>query len=302
MPLTALIAEDEPLLAQALRAELLELWPELTVLPIAPNGPAALQSLLAERPTLAFLDIRMPGLTGIEVAEALAEEWPPELAPPLLVFVTAYDQYALQAFEHAAVDYVLKPVRRERLAQTVQRLHDRLQQRKLPEQIEASEQHAPPVGVDVQAEWERLSAQVRQLIGLRTGRVDAGPAAGASAVDPGTGSAPGESREPLRMIRAGVGDTVRLIGLDQIIYFQATDKYVNVVTADGEALIRESLRELLPRLDPRHFVQIHRGTVVAIDRVQAAMRDERGRTVLQLKDRAERLVVSRLHAHLFKAM
>jgi DNA-binding LytR/AlgR family response regulator len=291
MTVTALIAEDEPLLAQALQAELAMLWPELQVVAVAPNGLQAQRELLAQAPDVAFLDVRMPGASGIEVAQTIAEDWPDGSQPPLLVFVTAYEQFAIDAFSQAAVDYVLKPVERRRLHQTVQRLKNRLAER-------ASGQ--AEFGAD--SEIDRLASRLRELL--------AGPALRPSAALPTHPSPRDEggmahergTPEPLRMIKAGVGDTVRMIRLADVLYLQATDKYVNVVTSKSEALIREPLRELLPRLDPQQFVQVHRSTVVNLDCVRAASRDETGKCWLTLEGRDERIAVSRLHAHLFKPM
>jgi len=280
---SALIAEDEPLLAQALQNELAALWPELKVVSIAPNGIQAQRDLLAMVPDIAFLDVRMPGASGIEVAEAIAEDWPEASHPPLLVFVTAYEQFALDAFGHAAVDYVLKPVQTQRLAQTVQRLQQRLAER-------------ASGGAEFTAERnvEELARQLRRLLESPQGGRDRLDAQGRQSGPP--------RHEPLRTLRAGVGDTVRMIRLDTVAYLQATDKYVSVVTGDSELLIREPLRELIPRLDPDRFMQVHRSTVVNIDFVHAASRDEAGRLWLTLRGRKERLGVSRIYAHLFKAM
>ncbi|MGE0797627.1 MAG: LytR/AlgR family response regulator transcription factor [Lautropia sp.] len=281
---TALIAEDEPLLATALAAELAALWPELRIVAVAPNGIVAQRQLLEQAPDVAFLDIRMPGANGIEVAHALAEDWPSDRPPPLLVFVTAFEQFALDAFAHAAVDYVLKPVERERLAQTVQRLRQRLAERHAA---------ADPAPTGLAA----LSEQLRRLLASPAVQPAAIGQASGNRADPGTAAT-----EPLRLIRAGVGDTVRMIRIDDVVYLQATDKYVNVVTAEGEALIRESLRDLLPRLDPVRFAQIHRSTVVNLDRVRSATRDDTGKVWLTLEGRSERLSVSRIYVHLFKPM
>lgn len=274
----ALIAEDEPLLAAALRAELAALWPALQVAEPSPNGTDALARLLAERPDVAFLDIRMPGLNGIEVARALVEDWPAgTTAPPLLVFVTAYDEFAVAAFEHAAVDYVVKPVRRERLARTCERLRERL----------------ATSALSVDALAERMREVLREL------PLASEPSAAASSQ-----SSPSSIPElsPLRFFRAGVGDTVRLIPVDEVLALQADDKYVSVVTREGESLIRESLRELLPRLDAERFVQVHRSTIVNLDHVAAAVRDDAGRLRLRLRGTDRTVLVSRLYAHLFKAM
>jgi len=262
----ALIAEDEPLLAEGLKAELQRLWPELQVVAQAGDGTSALQATLQHAPALCFLDIRMPGLSGLQVAEALAEDWPTEGPPfPLLVFITAYDEYALRAFAAQAVDYLLKPVEPERLQRCVKRLQQLLAQR----------QAEPPA--------HALQAAMDQLRGLL------GPAA-----------APAAPR--LEVIQAGIGPTVHLVPVDEVIYFEAADKYVRVVTADKEHLIRMSLRELLPQLDPHRFWQVHRGTVVQARQVLTAKREDSGKVTLTLRGRPEAVTCSRLHAHLFKGM
>ncbi|MGL6112273.1 MAG: LytR/AlgR family response regulator transcription factor [Rubrivivax sp.] len=264
---TALIAEDEPLLAEALRAELARLWPELQVVAIAGDGQQALEQALALRPTLCLLDIRMPGLSGLEAARALAEDWPdPAHGPhfPLLVFVTAYDQYALQAFDAQAVDYLLKPVDSARLAACVARLQRTLATR--------------------QGAAQALHSSVEQLRALLGA---AAPAAGVPR---------------LEVIQAQVGATVHLVPVSEVIYFEAADKYLRVVTSEREHLIRMSLRELLPQLDPQHFWQVHRGTVVQARCIASARRDESGKAYLTLKGRSETLTASRLYAHLFKGM
>lgn len=269
---TALIAEDEPLLAAALRQALQRTWPELEAPHLAANGIEALEQAVALLPDVLFLDIRMPGRSGLEVARELADAWPtdgPAARPfPLIVFVTAYDHYALEAFERAAVDYLLKPVNDARLSATVQRLASLLRQRAAGSRDEHLEQAL--------AQLRRLAAQAQD-----------------------------EQPQPaarLEIIRAAVGNQVRLIPVDDVVYFEATDKYVNVVTAEGEALIRTSLRELIPQLDAQQFWQVHRGTVVQVRHVQAAVRDETGKMSLVLRHRGEKLAVSRLFAHLFRQM
>ncbi len=261
---TALIAEDEPLLAEALRADLARQWPELQVLAIAGDGQQAVELALAKKPTLCFLDIRMPGLSGLEAARALAEDWPEGPHFPLLVFVTAYDQYALQAFDAQAVDYLLKPVDSARLAACIARLQRTLATR--------------------QGAAQEMQASVEQLRALL------GASATASSVP------------RLEVIQAQVGATVHLVPVAEVIYFEAADKYLRVVTAEREHLIRMSLRELLPQLDPNVFWQVHRGTVVQARCIASARRDESGKAFLSLKGRAETLTVSRLYAHLFKGM
>ena len=265
---TALIAEDEPLLAHALRAELARAWPELQLLETAVDGDDAVERTLQGRPEIVFLDIRMPGRSGLEAAEAIVEEWPAGAGPlPLIVFVTAYDQYALQAFERAAVDYLQKPVQPARLAACCARLKD--------------------------------------LIALRAAAGSAAPTADAALMDRlrallASPSAPAQA--PLTVLQASIGATLHMIPLDEVVYFEAADKYVRVVTATREALIRTSLRDLLPQLPSARFWQIHRGTVVRADAIATATRDDSGKVFLTLRQRPERLVTSRLYAHLFRAM
>ena len=258
----ALIAEDEPVLAQALAQALSRLWPALQIVASVGNGVAAVEQTLALQPDVLFLDIRMPGRSGLEAAELLAEDWPDGQPFPLVVFVTAYDDYALQAFDQAAADYVLKPVSDARIAKTVARLQARLAQ--------------PASRGDA---LEQVLGQLRALA-----------------------PAPAGSAPRLSVIRAAVGNQIRLIRVADVLYFEATDKYVNVVTADSQSLIRMSLRELLDQLDPAQFWQIHRGTVVNLDHVSAAVRDESGRLRLSLRTRSETLPVSRVFAHRFRQM
>jgi len=260
----ALIAEDEPLLLEGLRAELKSAWPELEVVAAVHDGDSALQQALQQRPEVCFLDIRMPGTSGLEVAQALAEDWPAGEPFPLLVFISAYDQYALQAFEAQAVDYLVKPVQGERLAACVQRLRARLAERApagpLPQTLE----------------------QLRALLAAPTGS----PAAGGR----------------LEVIQASAGNTVHMVPVDDVVYFEAADKYVRVITADKEHLIRMSLKDLLPQLDAQRFWQVHRGTVVRARSIVSALRHESGKVTLTLRERPERLTASRLYAHLFKGM
>lgn len=263
---SALIAEDESLLAHALRDDLAQLWPQLHIAAIAEDGRTALQQALALRPSVCFLDIRMPGISGLEVAQALAEEWPGGAAAPLfplLVFVTAYDQYAIDAFDAQAIDYLLKPVDTARLQACVMRLQRALASRGgAPEELENS--------------LQRLRALLGSNVAAPTSR--------------------------LEVIQAQVGNTVHLIPVDEVIYFEAADKYLRVVTAERKHLIRMSLRELLPQLDGERFWQVHRGTVVQARCIASARRDESGKAVLSLKGRSEQLGVSRLYAPRFKGM
>ncbi|MDW3685799.1 LytTR family DNA-binding domain-containing protein [Cupriavidus sp. CV2] len=272
---TLLIADDEPLLARALHAELSSLWPEAQIVAVVHDGVSALEAARQHQPQVAFLDIRMPGMSGMDVARELMAFDP----PPLVVFVTAYDQFALEAFEREAVDYVLKPVQPERLEATVHRLKARL-----AAQAQASEEGGAAIDTD------RLAQLLARLETLEPG--GGGPAQAAGAPQHGY----------LRFIKALVGQEVRIIPVDEVIYLEATDKYVNVVSASGEALIRTSLRELSQQLDPERFWQIHRGTVVNIDCVASAVNQSLGRLALKLRNRSETLPVARQYAYLFKQM
>jgi DNA-binding LytR/AlgR family response regulator len=260
---TALIAEDEPLLAQVLAAELARAWPELRIAGTAGDGASAVTQALALKPDVLFFDIRMPGQSGLDAAVQLADEWPAGAPFPALVFVTAYDEYAVRAFEAQAVDYLLKPVQRERLQKTVAKLKDTLARRNAG-------------GTDLEA----TLGQLRHLLGA--------PAAPPAA--------------PLKVIQASVGSSIRMVPLEEVVYFEAADKYIRVLTEGHEYLIRTPLKELLPQLDPNAFWQVHRGTVVRATAIETVLRDEAGKLSLQLRGREEKLPVSRLYAHLFKAM
>jgi len=287
---TALIAEDEPLLAQALAADLARLWPELQLLASVGDGLSASAQALALRPQVCFLDIRMPGATGLEAAQALAEDWPDDQPFPLLVFVTAYDHYALQAFDAQAVDYLVKPVDNARLAACVARLKKRLADAApaLPGGSGAST--GPTAGNTAGTPLAQALDQLRALLGSGIG----------TGID--IGSARPTAAPPLEVIQAGVGNTVHLVPVAEVLYFEAADKYLRVVTAGREHLIRLSLRELLPRLDTQQFWQVHRSLVVRATAITTATRDESGKVFLQLRGRPERLTASRLYAHLFKGM
>lgn len=263
-PPRALIAEDEPLLAAGLRADLAAVWPELDLIAAVGDGERALAAVMAERPEVVFLDIRMPGLSGLEVAQALAEDWPADAPFPLLIFVTAYEAHALAAFDAQAADYLVKPVDRARLAACVARLRRRL-----------ADRAAPAAGL------EQALGQLRGLLGAV----------------PGAAAAP-----RLQVVQAQAGTVVHLVPVDEVVYFEAADKYVRVLTAAAEHLIRTPLKELLPQLDPERFWQVHRGTVVQARCIASARRDESGKVFLSLRGRPETLVASRLYAHRFKGM
>ena len=282
---SALIAEDEPLLATALVADLARLWPELRIAAQVGDGLSAARQALAFQPEVCFLDIRMPGASGLEAAQALAEDWPEGQPFPLLVFVTAYDQYALQAFDAQAVDYLVKPVDGPRLAACVARLKQRLADRAaahLPASAAASRSSPEPTLTD--SNLQHTLSQLRALL------VGASP----------TPATPPTPR--LEVIQAGVGNTVHLVPVAEVLYFEAADKYLRVVTAEREHLIRLSLRELVPQLDAQQFWQVHRSLVVRASAITTAVRDESGKVFLSLRGRPERLTASRLYAHLFKGM
>ena len=259
----AVVAEDEPVLSRTLVRLLHETWPQLRIAAVASDGPQAVELALEHAPQVLFLDIRMPGRSGLEVAEAVADDWPYGLPLPLIVFVTAHDEFAVPAFERAAVDYVLKPVTAQRLAVTVQRLKDRLAQQP---------QAAPADG----------RAQLMQRL---------------QAIAP-----PAPSSERIKVIRAGVGNTVRMIPVADVICLEATEKYVNVVTATGESLVRMSLRELAARIDGPEFIQVHRSVLVNAASILSAVRDENGHYSLALRGLQRPVKVSRAFTHLFRAM
>lgn len=243
----AVLAEDEPLLADELADMLAVLWPELRIVARASDGVAALRAVDAFIPQLAFLDIQMPLMSGIEAARQIAGRCH-------IAFITSYDQYAIDAFEAGAVDYVLKPLNASRLATTVQRLKERLQ-------------HPP--------------ADLCRLLG-RLGQ--------------------GTPRRYLQWINASRGAAVRLITMDEILYFKSDEKYTLVVTADSESLIRKGIKELGEDLDPTMFLQVHRSTLVNVHAIESVVRDDRGKLKLRLKHRSESLAVSEPYAHLFRQM
>ncbi len=267
---TPLIADDEPLLRDDLRDKLTALWPELEIVAEAGNGNEAAALIGEHEPDIAFLDIKMPGQTGIEVAADLARSRAQGAAGGTrIVFVTAFDQYAVDAFEREAIDYLLKPVTRERLAQTVARLKSALAQ-------PASAAPAP---------------ELAQLLNLLS-RAGAGNAA----------SGGGAAKVPLRWIRASRGDTTYQIAVDEVLYFQSDDKYTIVFTGNGEHVIRMPLAELVAALDAEYFWQVQRGTIVNIRNVLSSKRDGDGRVWLNVRDVDKPLTVSRAYQHLFKQM
>ena len=268
----ALIAEDEHLLAAALQQELGRAWPELQVAATVGDGLSAVRQALALLPDVLFFDIRMPGQSGLDAAVELADTWPEGRPFPVLVFVTAYDQYAVQAFEAQAVDYLLKPVQAARLQQTVQKVQQALM-------------HQAPPAINLEA----TMAQLRHLLAAP------GVASPAAAAPAGTAA-------PLTLIQASSGSQIHMVPVAEVLYFEAADKYVRVLTAAREYLIRTPLKELTAQLDPQVFWQVHRSTLVRAGSITTVTRDEAGKLHLELAGRPEKLPVSRLYAHLFKAM
>ena len=249
-PVTAVIADDEPLLRAQLRTRLGRAWPELEVVHEMENGRGVDAVIDEFAPSLFFLDIHMPGVNGLEAARAIG-------ARAHVVFVTAFDQYAVEAFERGAIDYVLKPFNEERLSLTVARLKERLAA--APAQLE-----------------ELMESLASRLVS--------------------------RSADHLRWIKASVGSNVRLIPVEEVLFFQSDEKYTRVVTQDAESLIRKPIRELLEELDPAKFWQIHRATIVNVDHIASVKRGLKDQAEIALRDHAETLVVSRAFTHLFKQM
>ncbi len=250
---TAVIADDERLMREQIVGRLKEAWPELVIVGEAVNGREAVAMVQSHEPDIVFLDINMPEMDGIKAAQALAGQ-------AHVVFVTAYDQYAISAFDHGAVDYLVKPVEPERVALTCRRLRERLQQKPDP--------------------MNDLLEQLSQRLG-------------SSGLKP---------REYLRWVQASVGVNIRMIPTGDILFFRAEDKYTRVQTERYEALIRKPIKELIDELDPNEFWQIHRATVVRVDAVAQVSRNLRGKQMVHVKGREEKLEVSRSFNHLFKQM
>lgn len=263
---TALIAEDEPLLALALQKSLQVAWPDLAVLECVGDGLSAVRQALALQPDVLFFDIQMPGQSGLEAAAQLQTQWGEHSAKPFpaLVFVTAFDAYAIDAFEAQAQDYLLKPLQMPRLQKTVAKLQETL----------ASRAAAAPKSV---ADMDTALNQLRTLLGA--GQADW-----------------------LDVLQVSVGGAIHMVPVADVVVLEAADKYVRVLTAGHEYLVRTPLKELLPRLNPRQFWQIHRGTVVQASHIERVLRSESGKLQLSLRSRPEKLPVSRLYAHLFRAL
>ena len=270
-PLRALVADDERLLREQLKSRLADAWPDLVICGEARDGQDAVNQAESLRPDVVFLDIRMPVLTGLEAAREIVTlpQWDGEI-----VFVTAYDEYAVAAFEQGALDYLLKPVEPERLAQTAQRVKSRLAARR-------ARQASVPAAADDAALDALLEKFMRaQQSVQRPGGVAAEP--------------------PMRWVQCAVGSTTRLIDVKDVLFFRSDEKYTRVQTRDQEAFIRTPIRELLPRLDEGQFWQIHRSTIVNVEAIAAVTRDESGRQRVQLHGHPEVLEVSRSFSHLFR--
>jgi DNA-binding LytR/AlgR family response regulator len=276
---TALLADDERLLREQLRARLAEVWPELEIVAEAKNGAEAVALTEEHHPDIVFLDIRMPGMTGIEAARAIAQLPTDEAAPegsdaatgerppwhgPEIVFITAYDQYAIEAFEQGVVDYVLKPAERERLQVTVDRLKKRIAERGADDAPDAS---------GMQQLLQRLTAKMHP-------------------------NAPAK----LHWIQATVGASIQMIPVEDVLFFISDEKYTRVQTATIEALIRKPIKELVDELDADMFWQIHRSTLVNTRAIAGVTRDLRGRQLVAVRGHPEKLEVSRSYAGLFKGM
>lgn len=267
----AVIADDERLMRDQLRARLAEVWPELQIVAEAKNGLEAVQLVDEHRPDIVFLDIRMPGLTGVDAARQIAQMAPREDAEdellPEIVFITAYDQYAVEAFEQGVADYVLKPAERERLQLTVDRIRKRLAARG------AAEPDAPP------------AAPLQQLLHQLSARLN-----------------PQAQPQYLQWIQATVGQAIQMIPVAEVLFFVSDEKYTRVQTAQVEALIRKPIKELVDELDPQRFWQIHRSTLVNVNAIAGVTRDFRGRQIVSVKGHPEKLEVSRSYTGLFKGM
>lgn len=275
----AVIADDERLMREQLRSRLSEVWPELEIVAEAKNGTEAVTLTEQHHPDIVFLDIRMPGLTGVDAARQIAQlptfddaqGWP----GCEIVFITAYDQYAVQAFEQGVVDYVLKPAERERLMVTVQRIRQRMSERANHTSAESALSSAPlPAHTpDMQQLLQRLAAQLNP-----------------------------QAPAKLQWIQATVRQAIQMIPVEDVLFFISDEKYTRVQTATVEALIRKPIKELVDEIDMNLFWQIHRSTLVNIKAIAGVSRDERGRQLVSVRGLTEKLEVSRSYAGLFKAM
>jgi len=286
-PTTAVLADDERLMRDQLRARLAEVWPELRIVAEAKNGLEAVQLVQEHRPDVVFLDIRMPGLTGVEAARQIVQLPPREEPgaheghdghdgdskgdddfelPPEIVFITAYDQYAVEAFEQGVADYVLKPAERDRLQLTVDRIRQRLAARQGTGEA--------PAGPPLQQLLHQLAAKMN----------------------------PGGPPQYLKWIQATVGQAIQMIPVEDVLFFVSDEKYTRVQTAQVEALIRKPIKELVDEVDPHLFWQIHRSTLVNVKAIAGVTRDFRGRQIVAVRGHPEKLEVSRSYTGLFKGM
>jgi DNA-binding LytR/AlgR family response regulator len=269
-PVRGVIADDERLMRDQLKARLTEVWPELQIVGEAKNGLEAVDLVAAHHPDVIFLDIRMPGLSGVDAARRIAQLPAPEGADdewslPEIVFITAYDQYAIEAFEQGVADYVLKPAERERLGVTVSRIKQRLALRGTDDE---------PPAPHMQQLLHKLAAKLN----------------------------PGGTPPALKWIQATVGQAIQMIPIEDVLFFISDEKYTRVQTATIEALIRKPIKELVDEIDPDLFWQIHRSTLVNTHCISGVTRDLRGRQIVSIKGSNEKLEVSRSYTHLFKGM
>ena len=268
----AVLADDERLMREQLRARLAEVWPALEVVAEAKNGLEAVAAVQEHRPDIVFLDIRMPGLNGVDAARQIAQLPPREGHDddllPEIVFITAYDQYAVEAFEQGVADYVLKPAERERLQLTVERLRRKLEARRGEAPADAPQ-----------------SAPLQQLLHQLAARLN-----------------PGAAPQYLEWIQATVGPAIQMIPVAEVLFFVSDEKYTRVQTAQVEALIRKPIKELVDEVDPRLFWQIHRSTLVNVKAIAGITRDFRGRQIVSVRGHPEKLEVSRSYTGLFKGM
>ncbi|MCH7345665.1 LytTR family DNA-binding domain-containing protein [Pelomonas sp. CA6] len=269
-PPRAVLADDERLMRDQLRSRLAEVWPELQIVGEAKNGLEAVELTRELRPDLVFLDIRMPGLTGVDAARQIAQlpdddSW----CLPEIVFITAYDQYAVEAFQQGVCDYVLKPAERDRLALTVERLRKRLA-------LRGGDEAAA-------AELAPSSGHLQQLLHKLSAQVNGAP-------------------QYLQWIQASVGQSIQMVPVEEVLFFISDEKYTRVQTANLEALIRKPIKELVDELDPQLFWQIHRSTLVNVKAIAGISRDFRGRQLVAIKGANDKLEVSRSYTHLFKGM
>jgi DNA-binding LytR/AlgR family response regulator len=251
MPITVLIAEDEQPQRQALQKILQEFMPEAKLVAICEDGLSALEAMQQLQPNLAFLDIRMPGLSGLEVARAAS-------GSTQIVFTTAYDEYAVKAFEAGAVDYLLKPIKPGRLQSAIERVRERFQAKAVP---------------DISHLIDALEMKLR-----------------------------GAAGKSIKWVTASVGDTVKMFSIDEVVFFQARDKYIRVVTHSDEAIIRTPLKELISSLDPDIFWQVHRSVVVRVSAIDRVKKDELGHYELHLKEHKESLPISAAFQSRFRGM